>query len=50
LLRYGGISAGLISQKAVVGLHPDEILGRVIWLNPDMTEKRFPLSPAQNRD
>jgi hypothetical protein len=33
----GGASPKYLSQKAVVGLYPDEVLGKVIWVNPDLT-------------
>lgn len=37
LRRGNSISPILISQKAVVGLYPNEILGKVIWVNPALT-------------
>jgi hypothetical protein len=32
----GGASPKCLSQKAVVGLYPNEVLGKVIWVNPDL--------------
>lgn len=36
LKSAGGVSPRYLLQKAVVGLYPDEVLGRVIWVNPDL--------------
>jgi len=26
-----------LSQKAVIGLTPEKILGRIVWINPELT-------------
>jgi len=37
-LRYGGgPSPRCLSQKAVVGLYPEDVFGTVIWVNSDLT-------------
>ncbi len=35
-LRKGSRSPGELSKKAVIGLYPNTVLGRVIWVNPDL--------------
>jgi len=30
----GGVLPRFLSRKAVVGLYPEEVLGKVIWINP----------------
>jgi len=32
----GGASPKSLLQKAVVGLYPHEVLGKVIWINPEL--------------
>jgi len=37
LLNGSGSTPKYLSQKAVVGLAPEKILGRIVWINPELT-------------